>query len=82
VLILSENTGAYEELHRWAININPFDVSAQAQAIHEALEMPAGERKARIDAIRAHVREHDLTAWIGAQLSDLDRWSSRPTVRT
>jgi trehalose 6-phosphate synthase len=82
VLILSENTGAYEELHRWAININPFDVSAQAEAIHEALEMPAGERKARIDAIRAHVREHDLTAWIGAQLSDLDRWSSRTTVRT
>ncbi len=82
VLILSENTGAHEELHRWAININPFDVSAQAQAIHEALEMPAAERKARIDAIRAHVREHDLTAWIGAQLSDLDRWSSRTTVRT
>ena len=82
VLILSENTGAHEELHRWAITINPFDVSAQAEAIHEALEMPAGERKARIDAIRAHVREHDLTAWIGAQLSDLDRWSSRTTVRT
>src|SRR6187397_2109646 len=82
VLILSENAGAYEELHRWSININPFDVSAQAEAIHEALEMPAAERKARIDAIRAHVREHDLTAWINAQLSDLDRWSSRTTVRT
>jgi trehalose 6-phosphate synthase len=82
VLILSENAGAHEELYRWAITINPFDVSEQAQAIHEALEMPAGERKARIDAIRAHVREHDLTAWIGAQLSDLDRWAARTTVRT
>ena len=77
VLILSENAGAYEELHRWAITVNPFDVSEQAEAIHEALEMPASERRARIEAIRAHVREHDLTAWIGAQLSDLDRWAAR-----
>jgi trehalose 6-phosphate synthase len=77
VLILSENTGAHEELHRWAITINPFDVSEQAEAIHEALEMSPSERHARIEAIRSHVREHDLTAWIGAQLSDLDRWAAR-----
>ena len=82
VLILSENTGAHEELHRWAITINPFDVSAQEQAIHEALEMPADERRARIEAIQAHVREHDLTAWIGAQLSDLDRWAARAAMRS
>jgi trehalose 6-phosphate synthase len=77
VLILSENAGAHEELHRWAITVNPFDVSEQAEAIHEALEMPASDRHARIEAIRALVREHDLTAWIGAQLSDLDRWAAR-----
>ena len=76
VLILSENTGAHEELHRWAITVNPFDVSEQAEAIHEALEMSAADRRARIEAIRSHVREHDLTAWIGAQLSDLDRWAA------
>ena len=45
VLILSENTGAHEELHRWAITVNPFDVSEQAEAIHEALEMPPSERR-------------------------------------
>jgi trehalose 6-phosphate synthase len=82
VLILSENTGAHEELHRWAITVNPFDVSEQAQAIHEALQMPLDDRRARIEAIRAHVREHDLTAWIGAQLSDLDRWAARSAVRS
>ena len=60
VLILSENAGAHEELGRWAITVNPFDVSAQAEAIHQALEMPADERRARIEAIRSHVREHDL----------------------
>jgi trehalose 6-phosphate synthase len=82
VLILSENTGAYEELGQWALTVNPFDVSEQAAAIHEALEMPVDERRERIAAIKAHVREHDLTAWIGAQLDDLDRWAARTTVRS
>ena len=31
---------------------------------------------ARIEGIRSHVREHDLTAWIAAQLGDLDRVAS------
>src|SRR5262249_45524966 len=30
VLILSENTGAHEQLGEWALTVNPFDVSAQA----------------------------------------------------
>jgi trehalose 6-phosphate synthase len=77
VLILSENAGAHEELGDWAININPFDVSAQAEAIHTALEMPVDERRARLEAIRAHVREHDLAAWIEAQIGDLDGVAAR-----
>jgi trehalose 6-phosphate synthase len=77
VLVLSENAGVHEELGRWALTINPFDVAGQAAAIREALEMPEVERRARIEAIRAHVREHDLEAWIGAQLADLDRAGRR-----
>jgi trehalose 6-phosphate synthase len=73
VLILSENTGAHEELGGWALTVNPFDVAGQAEAIHAALTLSAEERRARAEAIRAHVREHDLEAWIGRQLADLDR---------
>jgi trehalose 6-phosphate synthase len=73
VLILSENTGAHEELGRWALTVNPFDVVGQAEAIHLALSLPEEERHRRIEAIRAHVRAHDLAAWIAAQLADLDR---------
>jgi trehalose 6-phosphate synthase len=73
VLVLSENTGAHEELGDWALTVSPFDVAAQAEAIHRALEMPESERRTRLAAIRAHVREHDLAAWTGAQLADLDR---------
>ncbi|MDP9285427.1 MAG: trehalose-6-phosphate synthase [Actinomycetota bacterium] len=72
VLILSENAGAHEELGDWALSINPFDVAGQADAIHRALEMPAEERHERIEAIRAWVREHDLAAWIDAQMRALD----------
>jgi trehalose 6-phosphate synthase len=77
VLILSENAGAHEELGPWALSVNPFDIEAQAQAIHAALEMPREERRARLEAIREHVRSHDVAAWLETQLEDLDRWSAR-----
>ena len=76
VLLLSENAGAHDELGDWALTVNPFDISGQAQAIHRALEMPLRERKERLEAIRAHVREHDIGAWIAGQLADLDRWAA------
>src|SRR5512132_1795086 len=77
VLILSENAGAHTELGEWALTVNPFDVAGQAQAIHEALTMADEERSRRLEAIRAHVREHDVTGWIEAQLADLDRSAAR-----
>jgi trehalose 6-phosphate synthase len=73
VVVLSDNTGAHAELGEWALSVNPFDVDDQAEAIHRALEMEPGERRRRIDAIRRHVREHDVSAWIDAQLVALDR---------
>jgi trehalose 6-phosphate synthase len=77
VVVLSENAGAHEELGEWVVSVNPFDVAAQAQALHEALTMPAAERRERLEAIRAHVREHDVAEWIEAQLADLDRCTAR-----
>jgi trehalose 6-phosphate synthase len=73
VLILSENAGAHDELAEWALTVNPFDVAGQAEAIHLALEMPVDERQQRLAGLRDHVREHDLSEWVEAQLADLDR---------
>jgi trehalose 6-phosphate synthase len=73
VLVLSTNAGACEELGEWAVTVDPFDVAGQAEALHRALELGAEERHARATAIRSHVREHDLAAWLAAQLADLDR---------
>jgi len=76
-VVLSENTGVSEELGRWTLEINPFDVAAQAEAIHVALELPEDERRSRLEAIRAQVREHDLARWLALQLDELDRASAR-----
>ena len=81
VLILSENAGAHEELGPFAVTINPFDVAAQADAIHDALELPVDERRARLEAIKSQVREHDIAAWIEGQLEDLDAAASRGRTR-
>jgi trehalose 6-phosphate synthase len=72
VLVLSENAGAHDELGEWALTVNPFDLSGQAAALHIALTMAEDERRRRLEAIRAHVREHDIAAWIESQLADLD----------
>jgi trehalose 6-phosphate synthase len=72
VLILSENAGVHEELGDWVLSVNPFDVAGQADAIHRAIEMPVEERRDRIEAIRAWVREHDLASWTDLQLRALD----------
>jgi trehalose 6-phosphate synthase len=76
VLVLSENAGAHEELGRWAVTVNPFDITGQAEAIDRALSLPPEEWHERLEAIRGHVREHDLAAWISCQLEDLDRWTA------
>jgi trehalose 6-phosphate synthase len=71
-LVLSENAGAHEELGEWAITVNPIDISGQAEALYEALMLEPGERRRRGDAICEHVRAHDITAWVDAQLADLE----------
>jgi trehalose 6-phosphate synthase len=81
VVLLSENTGAYEELGDWVVRVNPFDVAAQAEALHRALTMEPDERRRRLAAIRAHVREHDVAAWIEAQLEELDRCAGRALLK-
>jgi trehalose 6-phosphate synthase len=72
VIVLSENTGAHEELGPWALSINPFDVEGTADALFTALELPAEDRRRRAEGVREHVRQHDVRAWISAQLADLE----------
>ena len=72
VLVLSENAGAHEELGEWALTVNPIDISGQADALYAALTLEPSERRRRADAIREHVRAHDIREWVDGQLADLD----------
>ncbi len=72
VLILSENTGAFEELSAFCVPVNPFDIEEQAQAIHRALTMPTRDRKAMAEQIRAVVACNSVDKWIAAQFADIE----------
>jgi trehalose 6-phosphate synthase len=70
VLILSENTGAYEELGAFAVGVNPFDIEEQAEAIHRALTMSATEKRLRSEQIVEVVERNSIEKWVNAQSAD------------
>jgi trehalose 6-phosphate synthase len=73
VSILSENTGAHEELGDYALSVNPFDIQELADSIHAALTMPVNERKRRLQGLKSIVTSRDPGHWIDEQLEDIRR---------
>jgi trehalose 6-phosphate synthase len=62
VLVLSEFTGAAEELTS-ALLVNPHDTDGVKAAIARALEMPEDDARQRMHALREQVLEHDVARW-------------------
>jgi trehalose 6-phosphate synthase len=73
VSILSENTGAHEELSEYALSVNPFDIQELADSIHAALTMSPEERRRRHDGLRSIVTARDPGDWVDDQLADIRR---------
>jgi trehalose 6-phosphate synthase len=71
VSILSENTGAHEELGEFALSVNPFDIQELADSIHAALTMAPPERQRRLDGLQEIVTARDPGDWIDEQLADI-----------
>jgi trehalose 6-phosphate synthase len=71
VVMLSENTGAHEELGDCTLSVNPFDIQEQADTMYRALTMSAEERALRAGRLREIVRERDPGVWIDEQLADI-----------
>jgi trehalose 6-phosphate synthase len=71
VSILSENTGAHEELGEFALSVNPFDVQELADSIHAALTMTPEERARRARGLKDIVTRRDPGDWIDEQLEDI-----------
>jgi trehalose 6-phosphate synthase len=70
VLILSRFTGAAEELAD-ALLINPYVIGEFAGKIREAIEMPPGERRRRMENMRQSVAASNIYRWGASILSRL-----------
>jgi trehalose 6-phosphate synthase len=71
VSILSENTGAHEELGEFALSVNPFDVQELADAIYAALTMSPEGRARRAQGLKEIVTSRDPGDWIDEQIADI-----------
>jgi trehalose 6-phosphate synthase len=76
VSILSENTGAHEELGEYALSVNPFDIQELADSIHAALTMDRAERGRRMRGLKAIVTARNPGDWIDDQLEDIRKKGS------
>ena len=68
VLILSAFTGAARELTE-ALIVNPFAVDEMAETIHQAINMPAEERRRRMNRMRSVVSANNVYRWAATILS-------------
>lgn len=71
VLVLSEFAGAAAEL-AGAMMVNPYDVDAVSNTLYQALNMPAEERRTRMQALRRRVHEYDVHHWATEFLQRLE----------
>jgi trehalose 6-phosphate synthase len=70
-LVLSDEAGAAAELSEDAIMVNPYDVSQTAEALHQALLMPADERAERCKRLAAAATALPPQRWFADQLAAL-----------
>ncbi len=71
VLILSEQTGARQQLEPGATVISPCDIYATARALHQGLIMAPEKRQKHADRLRWLVEREDITAWLCHQLEGI-----------
>lgn len=71
VLILSETTGAYNQLKDGALSVSPADIEGTMQAMYQALTMSAEERERRSTIMAEMIGTEDITHWIYSQLEDI-----------
>jgi trehalose 6-phosphate synthase len=70
-LVLSREAGAASLIGDHALLVNPYDISATAEMLHEALVMPDTERRRRSAAIASAASGAAPARWLVAQLDGL-----------
>jgi trehalose 6-phosphate synthase len=79
VLILSSFAGAAREMNE-ALIVNPYDAREMADALDQALRMPAQEQRERMRLMRQQVREQNVYRWAGRMLVDAARIRQRRRI--
>ena len=77
VLILSPTAGAADVLAEGALLVNPYDVEAQAEALHSALAMDRDERRRRAELLRAGAQRGSPEEWFAEQRQVLREATAR-----
>ncbi|HEV3474053.1 MAG TPA: trehalose-6-phosphate synthase [Actinomycetota bacterium] len=72
-LILSRTAGAYAELGKAALGVDPVDIAGTADAIAAAMTMPAEQRGQRAGVLRRTAAARSPAQWAKRQLRDLER---------
>lgn len=70
MLVLSRFTGAARELTD-AVLVNPYSIEEFADAIRQAVEMPAEERRRRMAAMREVVSDNNVYRWAANIVTEL-----------
>jgi len=68
VLVLSREAGSWDHLGQAALDLNPFDVTATADRLVQALTMEGSERAERAAALRAGATLRSPQDWLEDQL--------------
>jgi trehalose 6-phosphate synthase len=70
-LVLSREAGAAALIGDDALLVNPYDVTATAEAMHAGLSMPTADRRRRSAAIAAAATARQPSQWLAEQLAAL-----------
>jgi trehalose 6-phosphate synthase len=73
VLVLSERTGAYQQLEPGVLVVSPLDIYGTAEAMHQALTMSMEERRERAECLCSLIQGNDIVDWLHQQLNTIIR---------
>jgi trehalose 6-phosphate synthase len=73
VLVLSERTGARQQLAPGAFVIPPCDIYATSEALHQALTLSDTDRQIRAHRLRWLIEENDINAWFYNQIEEIHK---------
>ena len=71
VLVLSQSSGVHQQLADGAISVSPTDIEGTMEALHQAVTMPAGDRKDRAARLVESVCREDINHWLYQQMHDI-----------